>query len=101
MIVTREIPPGSGRYRAVHVPDPSRHPHAAPGLDCALCGHPIGKQALHALTGDGRVLCGRCLDRPAHATLYPDCPKRWHDVHDHPLTTGTLAGIAAHLGLWP
>lgn len=73
----------------------------APALDCALCGRTIGKRGLHVLTEDRKVLCSRCTDRPAHARLYPGCPHQWHDVYDHPLSPGTRAGIAAHLGIWP
>ena len=87
MIVTREIPPGSGRYRAVQVPDRNRHPRAAPGFQCAICGMPIGKTRTHYVLRDGRVICVRCLSK--------------HDLHDDCETQGTRAGIAAHLGLWP
>ncbi len=73
----------------------------APAFDCASCGRRIGKTATHHLIGGSGVVCSRCLTRPAHARLFPDCPHRWHDVYDHQCSPGTRAGIAAHLGLWP
>jgi hypothetical protein len=73
----------------------------APAFDCAHCGRRIGQTASHWLTEGNRVLCARCLGRAAHADLYPDCEHRWHDVLDHEGSTGTRAGIAAHLGIWP
>jgi hypothetical protein len=74
---------------------------AAPPLDCAGCSRRIGKKAGHYLTEDGRVVCSRCLTQAVHAALYPGCPHRWHDTLDHLASTGTRAGIAAKLGLWP
>ena len=75
---------------------------AAPAFDCAVCKRTIGKTATHCLTDDKRVLCKRCAwGKNAHAKLYPDCPVRWHDAYDHDSCTGSRAGIAAHLGLWP
>lgn len=74
----------------------------APAFDCANCGHRIGKTRGHNLTDDQRVVCSRCLDRRAHARLYPDCTVAWHAVQDHLGSVGgTRAGIAALLGVWP
>ncbi len=73
----------------------------APAFDCARCGRRIGKTAGHYLIEGDRVICSRCLAHPAHAELFPGCERRWHDVLDHLQTTGTRAGIAARLGLWP
>ena len=101
MYVTREVPPGSGRYRVVSVPDPKLHPKAAPGFDCARCGLPIGKNKTHFLIEGDRVVCVRCLDKRGHTDLFPACPHAWHDGWDHDMMHGTRAGIAAHLGLWP
>ncbi len=75
---------------------------AAPAFDCASCGRRIGKRAGHNLTDDSRVVCCRCLDRNAHARMYPGCEVSWHDMHDHLRhVVGTRAGIAAVLGMWP
>jgi predicted amidophosphoribosyltransferase len=74
---------------------------AAPPLNCAHCGRRIGKTAGHFLTEGERLLCSRCLTKTVHAELFPDCPKRWHDPLDHLECTGTRAGIAHRLGLWP
>ena len=74
---------------------------AAPALDCIYCRRQIGKAATHYLLEDGRVVCSRCLTKPAHAALFPDCPQRWHDALDHSRSCGTRAGIAHVLGLWP
>jgi hypothetical protein len=74
----------------------------APAFDCAGCSRRIGKTATHyLLEGSGRVACTRCLTKAVHATLFPDCPHRWHDTLDHSAACGTRAGIAAHLGMWP
>ena len=74
----------------------------APPFDCARCHRRIAKRGLHHLIdGTAIVICGRCLGRDAHADLFPDCPKQWHDMHDHDAAMGTRAGIAATLGLWP
>jgi DNA-directed RNA polymerase subunit RPC12/RpoP len=73
----------------------------APAFDCARCGRTIGKAATHYRTEDNRITCSRCLTKAAHASLFPDCPERWHDVLDHPGSSGTRAGIAHVLGLWP
>ncbi len=75
--------------------------NAAPPFDCANCGRRIGKTATHYLTEGNQVACSRCLTRPAHASLFPDCPEAWHDTLDHSGSSGTRAGIAAHLGIWP
>lgn len=73
----------------------------APAFDCRTCTRRIGRTT-HYLLADGRVVCRRCAEsRPMHATAYPDCPDRWHDLLDHLRCVGTRAGIAAHLGLWP
>jgi hypothetical protein len=83
---TREVPPGSGRWRAVN--EPARpHPGAAPAFDCADCGRHIGKRATRYLVPVQRVLCGRCADRRG----------LWDDL----TAMGSRAGIAARLGLWP
>jgi hypothetical protein len=74
---------------------------SAPPFDCARCRRQIGKTRAHHLIEGRRVVCSRCLDRPAHADLFPDCGVRWHDVLDHEGSQGSRAGIAAHLGLWP
>jgi hypothetical protein len=83
--VTREVPPGSGRWRAVN--EPARpHPGAAPPFDCAECSRRIGKTRTHWLLRDSRsVVCVRCYLRN----------------HDDAECSGTRAGIAARLGLWP
>jgi hypothetical protein len=73
----------------------------APAFECARCARRIGKRRTHYLVGAGRVVCALCLERPHHAGLFPDCGKDWHDVLDHLVTSGTRAGVAAHLGLWP
>jgi len=73
----------------------------APAFDCAFCGRRIGKTTTHYLIDGDRILCVRCLTKPVHAALLPDCPHRWHDPLDHKGASGTRAGIAAHLGLWP
>lgn len=73
----------------------------APALDCAVCHRTIGKAGGHYLTVEKHVVCGRCLTRPAHAALYPACPEKWHDTLDHLDSTGTRAGTAWALGLWP
>jgi hypothetical protein len=73
----------------------------APALDCCACGRRIGLRAGHYLLEDRRLVCGRCLTRPVHARLFADCPHRWHDPLDHLDSTGTRAGIAHALGLWP
>ena len=73
----------------------------APALNCARCRRRIGKGAGHFLIEGDRVVCSRCLGKDAHADLFPECPKYWHDTIDHLDSTGTRAGIAAHLGLWP
>ena len=75
---------------------------AAPALACDLCGRTIGKGRLHAMLTDQRVACSRCmLDRRNHAAAFPDCSTGWHDLADHLRATGTRAGIAATLGVWP
>jgi hypothetical protein len=73
----------------------------APPFDCARCSRRIGKTATHVLLEGNRVVCSRCLTRPAHAELFPDCEVRWHDAGDHIAAAGTRAAFAAHLGLWP
>jgi hypothetical protein len=73
----------------------------APPFDCHRCARRIGKDRTHYLLDTGRVICCRCLTKPAHARLYPDCPHAWHDPLDHLDAAGTRAGIAATLGLWP
>lgn len=99
--VARELPRGSGRWRAVNEPG-TQHPHSAPQLECSLCDRVIGKAAAHFLIDGSHVLCGRCSRATdAHARLFPDCPERWHDIFDHPISQGTRAGIAAALGIWP
>ena len=73
----------------------------APPFDCARCHRRIGGAAGHYLIEGDRVVCARCLDRPAHRDLFPDCGTGWHDVLDHKGANGTRAGIASHLRLWP
>jgi hypothetical protein len=40
------------------------------------------------------MLCGRCvLPRSTHHRMYPNCPEKWHDMHDHgPISFATRAG---------
>jgi hypothetical protein len=59
----------------------------APALDCSSCGRRIGKRGGHYLMKNRQVLCGRCIDRL--------------DRYDDLDSTGTRAGIAWRLGLWP
>lgn len=62
---------------------------------CDCCGRRIGKQATHYLADDNRMmLCGRCvLPRSTHHRMYPNCPEKWHDMHDHgPISFATRAG---------
>lgn len=74
----------------------------APALDCSCCSRRIGKTSAHYLLDDNRVLCGRCLGkRRIHSVLFPACPVAWHDPQDHLQCSGTRAGIAHMLGLWP
>ena len=73
----------------------------APALDCTVCRRTIGKTRSHYLTEGDHVACPRCLTRAARASLFPDCPERRHDLVDHLKSTGTRAGIAHVLGLWP
>jgi hypothetical protein len=77
----------------------------APALSCGICGRRLGKAAGHYLLEGGHLACTWCIESGQrgghHAALYPDCPHRWHDLLDHLATTGTRAGIAATLGLWP
>ena len=81
----------------------------APPFDCADCGRRIGKTRGHILIGYpetltvDRVVCPRCMlsTRTLHARFYPNCDVTWHDLHDHPSCSGTRAGIAHVLGLWP
>lgn len=74
---------------------------AAPEFECASCGRKIAKTKVHYLF-DSDVLCGRCVEggQKGHASRYPDCPERWHDMYDHLRMHGTRAGIAAKLGVW-
>jgi hypothetical protein len=74
---------------------------AAPVFDCSGCRRRIGKTATHYLLDTGQIVSVRCLTRKVHAVLYPDCPRRWHDLLDHTTAHGTRAGIAHVLGLWP
>jgi hypothetical protein len=74
----------------------------APPLDCHHCGRRIGMRAGHYLLEGDRLVCSRCIEkRHLHGQLYPDCPDGWHDLLDHLQSTGTRAGIAHVLGLWP
>lgn len=88
------------------------HPRAAPQFRCRACRRWIAKtRSLVLLSADDPgedpvTLCLPCMDRPspaaAHARWHPDCPHAWHDMYDHcGHATGTRAGIAAYLGLWP
>ncbi|MGO9155885.1 hypothetical protein [Mycobacterium sp.] len=64
----------------------------APALRCDECGKRIGQRRLHCVLDPARMICGRCLGkRQLHATYYPDCPKDWHDMYDHPLSFATRA----------
>ena len=63
---------------------------------CDCCHRRIGKQATHYFTEDNRImLCGRCvLPRSTHHRMYPDCPHKWHDMHDHgSIMFATRAGV--------
>lgn len=82
----------------------------APSFDCAVCGRRIGKTRGHFLLGypdtppsPERLLCVRCMNnsRRLHARYYPDCPERWHDLHDHPSCHATRAAAAKLIGVWP
>lgn len=74
----------------------------APPLDCAVCGRRIGKTGGHYLLEGDQLACTRCAEnRSLHAAVFPGCPHAWHDLLDHLEATGTRAGIAARLGLWP
>jgi hypothetical protein len=83
----------------------------APAFDCAACGRRIGKTTSHVLLGErgdhsvDHLICVRCMNKGRHWGLhtrfYPDCPTDWHDLYDHPSCSGTRAGIASLLGLWP
>jgi hypothetical protein len=72
-----------------------------PPFDCAHCQRRITKTATHYLLQDNRVVCDRCLSKPAHAAMFPACPHAWHDILDHLDTCGHRDAIAAVLGLWP
>lgn len=115
---TREVPPGSRRFRVVTEPasGPRRwrengdirwdetHPRAAPQFRCAGCRKWIALQRTIILREDhgNLILCIPCdMSRDAHAKWYPDCPERWHDTGDHQAVFCTRAGLAAHLGIWP
>jgi len=64
----------------------------APALLCDECRKRIGKQRSHLVTESGHLLCIRCLSDPkAHAKYHPNCPKGWHDMHDHGLKFATRA----------
>jgi hypothetical protein len=74
----------------------------APPLDCSVCGRPIGKKAGHYLLEGDRLACMRCVEKKAlHAEIFTDCPHAWHDLLDHLQSTGTRAGMAMRLNLWP
>lgn len=79
----------------------------APEFTCAQCGRVIGRGRTHVYVNAlDAVWCLRCFSphagsREVHARVYPDCPERWHDMYDHPTVSGTRAGIACMLGLWP
>jgi hypothetical protein len=59
----------------------------APALDCSSCGRQIGKGRAHFLMKNRQVWCARCIDR--------------YDRYDDLEASGTRAGIAHVLGLWP
>jgi hypothetical protein len=83
----------------------------APAFDCAACRRRIGKTTSHVLLGErgdhsaDRLICVRCMNKGRHWGLhtrfYPHCPTHWHDLYDHPSCSGTRAGAASLLGLWP
>lgn len=80
----------------------------APAFDCSQCGRRLSKQRTHVyVPATDSVWCLGCFSphvggsRPVHARIYTDCPHSWHDMYDHPSATGTRAGIAALLRLWP
>lgn len=74
---------------------------AAPAFDCARCRRRVGKDATHYLIESDLVVCNRCLGRDAHTALFGECEHRWHDTLDHLVASGTRAGVAATLGIWP
>ena len=66
----------------------------APAVDCGRCGRHMGKTATHYVVVETlAVVCGRCLEKPAHAQLFPDCLAKWHDMQDHDLIFATRAGV--------
>jgi hypothetical protein len=86
--VGREGDPARVGPLAMRAGPTTPHPGAAPPFDCAECGRRIGKAKSHWLLRDGQaVVCASCyLHR--------------HDA-DEAECSGTRAGIAARLGLWP
>ena len=99
-LVARELPRGSGRWTTVNEPA-KRHPREAPQFECSFCERVIGKTRTIYLVEGNRAVCSRCLTRAAHAKLFPRCQERWHDAIDHLESSGTRAGIACVLGIWP
>lgn len=73
---------------------------AAEPFDCTICGRRIGKTASLYAIGPGpvtedRLICSKHIGdtRQLHGRFHPDCPVDWHDLHDHPLMSGTRAGM--------
>lgn len=83
--VAREIPRGSGHWRAVNEPGQPK-PREAPQFECSLCSRVIAKKRSVFLLRTGRVTCLGCADR--------------HDLYGggH---IATRAAAAARLGIWP
>lgn len=63
--------------------------NSAPPFDCWHCGRRIGRTRTHYLLRGvlAQVCCVRCIDK--------------HDAYDAVAHSGTRAGIAAQLGMWP
>lgn len=59
----------------------------APAFGCAICDRQIGKPRTHYVLKDDRVICSRCIDS--------------RDLYDDLKCSGTRAGIAHVVGLWP
>jgi hypothetical protein len=61
---------------------------AAPPFDCYACARRIRESGGHYLLADNRVVCVRCIEHR-------------RDLRDALRASGTRAGIAHVLGLWP
>ncbi len=60
---------------------------------CDGCGRRLGRTII--LTDSEHLVCTGCMgnSHPLHARFYPDCPERWHDLHDHHSASGSRAAI--------